>query len=36
MLDKIKGIEERFAELERKLQDPATIANNREYARLAK
>src|SRR5579885_3200562 len=36
MLDRIKGIEERFAELERKLQDPAVIANNREYARLAK
>jgi peptide chain release factor 1 len=36
MLDKIKGIEEHFAELERKLSDPAVIANNREYARLAK
>jgi peptide chain release factor 1 len=36
MLDKVKGIEERFAELERKLSDPAVIANNREYARLAK
>jgi peptide chain release factor 1 len=36
MLDKIKGIEERFADLEKKLQDPATIANNREFARLAR
>jgi peptide chain release factor 1 len=36
MLDKIKGIEERFGELEKKLQDPATIANNREFARLAR
>ncbi len=36
MLDKLKGIEERFAELERKLSDPAVIANNREYAKLAK
>jgi peptide chain release factor 1 len=36
MLDKIKGIEERFADLENKLQDPATIANNREFARLAR
>src|SRR5207253_2092238 len=36
LLEKIKGIEERFADLERKLSDPATIANNREYAALAK
>ena len=36
MLDKIKGIEERFADLEKKLQDAATIANNREFARLAR
>jgi peptide chain release factor 1 len=36
MLDKLKGIEERFDELERKLVDPATIANNREYAQLAR
>jgi peptide chain release factor 1 len=36
MLDKLKGIEERFAELERKLADPAVIANNREYAQLAR
>jgi len=36
MLDKIKGIEERFADLEKKLQDPATISNNREFARLAR
>ncbi len=36
MLDKMIGIQERFEELERKLGDPAIIANNREYARLAK
>src|SRR5437879_8380348 len=36
MLDKIKGIEDRFADLESKIQDPAIISNNREYARLAK
>jgi peptide chain release factor 1 len=36
MLDKLSGIEERFGEIERKLGDPAIIANNREYARLAK
>ena len=36
MLEKLKGIEERFAELERRLSDPAVIANNREYAQLAK
>ncbi|MGO9453551.1 MAG: peptide chain release factor 1 [Candidatus Binataceae bacterium] len=36
MLDKVKGIEDRFAELETKLSDPAVIGNNREYARLAK
>jgi peptide chain release factor 1 len=36
VLDKVKGIGERLAEIERKLVDPAVIANNREYARLAK
>jgi peptide chain release factor 1 len=36
MLDKLKGIEDRFAELERRLSDPAVIANNQEYARLAR
>jgi len=36
MLDKVIGIQERFEELERKLGDPAIVANNREYARLAK
>jgi peptide chain release factor 1 len=36
MLDKLKGIEERFEELERKLVDPAIIGNNREYAQLAR
>jgi peptide chain release factor 1 len=34
MLDKLKGIEERFDELERKLVDPATIASGRDYAQL--
>src|ERR1700735_4547442 len=36
MLDKASAIEERVAELERKLADPATLGNQREYAKLAK
>src|ERR1700680_888310 len=36
MLDKLKGIEDRYAELERRMNDPAVIANNREYADAAK
>jgi peptide chain release factor 1 len=36
MLDKLKGIEDRFADLERRISDPAVIANNREYAVLAR
>src|SRR3984893_8922287 len=36
MLDKLKGIEERFTELERRISDPAVMANNREYAQLAR
>ena len=36
MLDKLKGIEDRYAEIERRLSDPAVIANNREYAQLAR
>jgi len=36
MLDKLKGVEERFAEIERRLSDPAVLANNREYAQLGK
>jgi len=36
MLDKASAIEERVAELERKLSDPATLAYQREYAKLAK
>ncbi|HKV53897.1 MAG TPA: peptide chain release factor 1 [Candidatus Binataceae bacterium] len=36
MLDKLKGIEEHYGEIERRLSDPAVIANNREYAQLAK
>jgi peptide chain release factor 1 len=34
--DKIKGIEQHFDDLERKLTDPAVIANQREYTSLAK
>lgn len=36
MLDKLNGIEDRFAEIEKRLSDPAVIANQREYAALAK
>jgi peptide chain release factor 1 len=36
MLDKLQGVEERFAELERRLSDPAIVANNREYAQLGR
>jgi len=36
MLDKLKGIEERFGEVERQLGDPSVFGNSREYARLAK
>src|SRR6266850_5786603 len=36
MLDKASAIEDRVAELERKLSDPATLGNQREYAKLAK
>ena len=36
MLDKVSAIEERVTELERKLSDPATLGNQREYAKLAK
>src|SRR5512135_286473 len=36
MLDKVSAIEERVTELERKLSDPATLNNQREYAKLAK
>ncbi len=34
--DKIKGIEQHFDDLERKLSDPAVISNQREYTALAK
>ena len=34
--DKIKGIEQRFDELEGRSSDPAVIANQREYTALAK
>ena len=36
LLDKLKGIEERFAELESRLGDSVVIANNREYAQVAR
>ncbi|MDO8434215.1 MAG: peptide chain release factor 1 [Candidatus Binatus sp.] len=36
MLDKVSAIEERVTELERRLADPATLGNQREYAKLAK
>jgi peptide chain release factor 1 len=36
MLDKLKGIEDRFADLERRISEPAVVANNREYAQLAR
>jgi peptide chain release factor 1 len=36
MLDKLNGIEEHYADLERRLADPAIISNNREYAQLAR
>ena len=34
--DKIKGIEQHFDELERRLSDPAVISNQREYTSLAR
>jgi len=36
MIDKLKGIEDRYADLERRLSDPAVIGNNREYAQIAR
>jgi peptide chain release factor 1 len=36
MFDKLESIESRYLELEEELSDPATIANQREYQRLAK
>jgi peptide chain release factor 1 len=36
MLDKVSSIEEHYRELEQRLNDPAVIANTREYAQLAK
>jgi peptide chain release factor 1 len=36
LLEKLNGVEERYAELERRVSDPAVIANNREYAALAR
>jgi peptide chain release factor 1 len=36
MLDRLKGIEQRYLELEQRLNDPAVVANSREYAQLAR
>ena len=36
MLEKLSGVEEHYADLERRLSDPAIISNNREYAQLAR
>ncbi len=36
MFNKLESIESRYLELEKELSDPATIANQREYQRLAK
>jgi peptide chain release factor 1 len=36
MFDKLESIESRYLELEKELSDPATIANQPEYQRLAK
>ena len=36
MIEKLKGIEDRYADLERRLSDPAIIGNNREYAQVAR
>jgi peptide chain release factor 1 len=36
LIEKLNGIEERYAELERRVSDPAVIASNREYAVLAR
>jgi peptide chain release factor 1 len=36
MFDKLESIEARYLELEKALSDPATIANHKEYQKLAK
>ena len=36
LLDRLKGIEQRYNELEERLNDPGVIANTREYAQLAR
>jgi len=36
LLDRLKGIEQRYDDLEQRLNDPAVVANTREYAQLAK
>jgi peptide chain release factor 1 len=36
LIEKLNGIEERYADLERRVSDPAIIANNREYAAVAR
>jgi peptide chain release factor 1 len=36
MLDRLKGIEQHYRELEQRLNDPSVVANTREYAQIAK
>jgi peptide chain release factor 1 len=36
MLERLKGIEQHYHELEQRLNDPAVVANTREYAQLAR
>ena len=36
LLDKLKGIEDRYAELERRISDPGAIANQREWVQLGR
>ena len=36
MLNKLSAVEEKYAETERLLSDPATVSNPVEYARLMK
>jgi peptide chain release factor 1 len=36
LIDKLKGIEDRFAELDRRIGDPALIANQREWVQLGR
>src|SRR6516164_7905113 len=36
MLDRLVGIEQHYQDLEQRLNDPAVVANTREYAQLAR